>query len=74
MQRQRSLLPTARKRVKLSSGVVSVVPRLAYGHKLNTKQGQGDDQENMNVATLMQEKFQNEPNEQDCRTDKPHRG
>jgi len=57
MQRQRSLLPTGRKRVKLPTGGVFVIPRFAVGQNLNTNDGEGEEQEHMNVTTFMQEKL-----------------
>jgi len=72
MQRQRSLLPTGRKRVKLPSGGVFVISRFAVGQKLNAGDRDGSEQENMNKATLVKNKLQNEPNYQQRPNNQPH--
>ncbi len=71
MQRQRSLLPTGGKRVKLSFGSF-VILGLAVGQQLNPKNGERGDKENMDVPTLMQKKLKNEPNYEKCCTKNPH--
>jgi hypothetical protein len=72
MQRQRSLLPTGRKRVKLSFGGSFVITRFAVGQQLNPKDRDAGDQENMDETTLMEKKLENEPNHEKRTTDKPH--
>lgn len=72
MQRQRSLLPTGVKRVKLSFGGSLVILGLAVGQQLNDKSGKRADKENMDVPTLMKKELKNEPNHEKCCTKNPH--
>src|SRR6266508_1704510 len=72
MQRQRSLLPTGAKRVKLSFGGSFVILGLAVGQQLNPKNGERGDKENMNVPALMQKELKNEPNCKKCCTKNTH--
>jgi hypothetical protein len=63
MQRQRPLLPTGRKWVKLAPG--GVITGFAVSHELNYGHGYGEKQKHMNVTALMQEEFEDEPNQQE---------
>ena len=45
------------KRVKLAAVGSSVISRVAVGQQLNAKNGDGADQNDMNVAAFMEEKL-----------------
>lgn len=57
---------------RLPFGGGHVISRLAIGNELDTSNGDCGEQEDMNEASLMQDKFQNEPNKKKYPTNRPH--
>jgi hypothetical protein len=77
MQRRRALLPTGGKRVKtctpqLPFGRRRVISRFAIGYCLDNCNGDCGEQEDVNEAPFMQDELQNEPNQQEYSSNRPH--
>jgi hypothetical protein len=72
MQQAQSLLPSGRKRVKLTSRGEAMIPGFAIGNKLHNKNGNRAEQQDVDKPALVQEEFQDNPDDEEYCANCPH--